>query len=262
MPPKHDPDTGLSDDEDWFDDDSHPIEWYRRELLSMITEESLTLGQEIKIKVTYAWNLYAPGDPCPYVRCVDRTGGRAPLTFSTMDRFARHVLETHLPCKMALYCIPGDNPRVKNACHGWTDGELNRCFRRGDLVRHLMKNGQGHNSGLLKAVRIAKAVWDSEEGEVTIGKMQKRMVNNTLTRRYRLTEHDWARCVLRSPGMGDQRDTGDIGNDTGARPKAIPATASVKRGRSSTRSGDKDRGHGKLVRGWGRLDKSFRGTLQ
>ena len=245
VPPKHDPDTGLSDDEDWFDDDSHPIEWYRRELLNLISDESLTLGQEIKMKVTYAWNFYAPGDPCPYIRCVDRTGQRAALTFPTMDRYARHILETHLPRRMALYCVPGDNPRVKNACHGWTDGELHRSYRRGELVRHLMKNGSGHNSGLLKAVRIAKAVWDSTEGEVTVGKMQKRMVNNTLTRRFRLTEHDWARCVLRTPGMGDQRDTGDIGNDTGPRPKPIPASATAKRGRSTTRSGDKDRASSK-----------------
>ena len=233
-PPARNPtDGGLSDDEDWMDDTTHPIEWYVTEFLSAIDSNLSSLEAELRMKLTYAWSFYAPGDPCPFVRCRERSGGRAQLTFTTLARYARHLCEVHLPTQTYLYCvsIKGQN----TACKAWTDGEYFRTNRRGDMVRHLMKNG-GHKRPLVTAVNLVYGAWGSQAGSKCVGKMEKRVLVNGLSRRFRLTDHDWALCSEKSPGFGTQSPVGDAGKERTAKEcSPVNTTTGTKRSRSNAR---------------------------
>ena len=226
LPSRVDKDTGLSDDEDWLQDEGHPIDWYVQELSWLIDTDNTTLERELRMKLNYAWRMYAPEDPCPFIRCQERSGDRPAVTCATMARFARHLVETHLPNRMTIYCVSG-GPNSSNACRPWNDGEFHRHVRRGEVVRHLMKNGI-HNLPLTRALTLVNQVWTAQEGKVSAGKLQKRMVPNTLKRRFRLTEHDWQRCIGKS-ALGSQETTGDTGVEDTARELEAVKTAS-KRG--------------------------------
>ena len=92
LPPRQNP-NGESDDEDWLEDDSHPIDWYVREIERVLESQGIINNTEVKAKLEYAWSYYVPGDPCPFSRCQGRTGGRGWVRCSSRARFARHLLD-------------------------------------------------------------------------------------------------------------------------------------------------------------------------
>ena len=210
-PPRNDSLTGISDDEDWMEDVGHPIDYYVDEIENLIdsSNKAPLVSAELRMKLTYSWKYYVPGDPCPFIRCQVRSGRRKPVAPTNRPRFARHLLENHCPSVMVIYCVSAG---ATDACPAWSDGDLHRTNRRGCVVRHLMKNG-GHQYGLPKARRLTCAVWKAAAGVKCPGKLRKQFVPNTMTRRFRLTDHDWLRCIGKDLNMGEQADTGDARSD-------------------------------------------------
>ena len=206
LPPRMDKKTGESDDEDWLEDDCHPIDWYVKELESVLASATILKNVEVRTKLQYAWSYYVPGDPCPFIRCQVRTGDRRVVKCSTRARFARHVLETHMTARLMIYCVAGE-PGTRDACNRWDDGEFHRCVRRGDHVRHLMRNGM-HQLPARRARELVNNCWASTVGTNCVGKLQKRLVRNTVSRQFKLADDEWSRCLGKDVKWTVQRELG------------------------------------------------------
>ena len=197
-----------SDDEDWLDDQSHPIDWYVDEVNDIIDVPRPSIRKDLRRKLKYAWRSYVPKDPCAFLRCAaPYKQTKKPKTWSTLARFARHLVEKHLPKQFFFHCVPGGSA---NACNAWSDGGMFRAQRRGDVVRHLMENGQ-HNRGLQSARTMVMKVWDVK-GKVE--KLELRHKTNTLTHRFRLTNSDWDRMNQTKSEKAEQEKGDSGGNDS------------------------------------------------
>ena len=89
-----------SDDEDWMDDFSHPIDWYVSQIDEICDVPSPAYSKELRRKLKYAWKNYVPGDPCSFDRCQHRPKGAR--VWTSLPRYARHLVETHLPKKAGV----------------------------------------------------------------------------------------------------------------------------------------------------------------
>ena len=216
-----------SDDEDWMDDFSHPIDWYVGQIDEICDVPSPSYSKELRRKLKYAWKNYVPGDPCPFERCQHRPKGAR--IWTSLPRYARHLVETHLPKRPEFRCVK-EGP--VNACHEWTDGLLFRTQRRGEMIRHLMENGM-HNRSLKQALAMVQKVWDTK-GRVS--KVELRMIPNELNKRFMLTEHDWNRLNGKKTQVAAQSETGSGGTEDTA--EEIKGT---KRARSKARAPVTDR---------------------
>ena len=231
LPPKWDPKTGESDDEDWLEDDSHPIDWYVRELESILASPTILTSSEIKFKLQYAWNFYVPGDPCPFIRCQRPAKGKKVVKCSTRARFARHVMENHMTAQLKIYCIAGE-PGTANACRAWTDGNFHRSLRRGEHVRHLMKNGM-HQLTAPRARELVNNCWASKVGTTCVGKLQKRLVKSNASMQFNLASDEWSRCLGKQVGYKTQTE---IGNENTEVSPTEPETKGLKRARALQRA--------------------------
>ena len=187
LPPPSDADG--SDDEDWLETDGHPIDWYVEHVRSLVATGSSRLGKKARTKLRYAWKNYVPGDPCVYSRCIPHPKSeRAARLWTSIPRYARHLVEKHVDVRPYLYCLKASRA---DTCEEYTDGDLFRCQRRVEMVRHLMDNKKCHHRPMLASVEKVNQCWANT---TPVGRLVFRWVPNHLRRWSELTSHDWKRC--------------------------------------------------------------------
>ena len=170
-----------SDDEEWFEDVVHPIDWYV-ELLEFVTKASPNSGvpREERLRLGYAWATFNPGQSCVFSSCHDRSESSHPSTrrtFTTDGRYARHLVEFHRARRPRFGCLLRAG---QTACRN-DDGSTNtfNSLRRGLFVRHLRDKPHQYSAGsAIKVVASAiKHRQDFPEAAAT-GKFYLNWENN------------------------------------------------------------------------------------
>ena len=223
-----------SDDEDWLTGDSHPIDWYLVYLRAVLDGNKPNIHRSCRPKLKYAWKNYVPGDPCPYVRCQRLKGtATAAKRWPNLLKFARHLVEKHMNVRPYLYCVSGSS---STSCPEYSDGELFRCQRRADLVRHLCDNKGVHKRTISRGVEAALKVWGCHK---RVGNLHYKWRTNRLKQWNYLTEADWERLC-----KGAKCEQTDLGPDTEipmptVRKDTPPKKKDLKRGRQSSKDDTK-----------------------
>ena len=199
--------TEGSDDEEWLEDEGHPIDWYVRLLETVIRASSNSgVAREERLRLSFAWNMFNPGGSCSFSSCEER-GQPDRRTFATDGRFARHLIEHHRARRPRFGCllVKGQKP-----CGG-TDGGTNTFHtpRRGLFVRHLRlaTGGTAHKRSAADAIQIvADAVRFREDNPeaMATGKYYMNWEANHEPRRLYIRQTLWPAFMGMNPGYRSQ----------------------------------------------------------
>ena len=137
---------GQSDDENWCYSDRNAIDWYVELLTSSLNDPDYEEGELEQLRA--AWKTFKVAgecrlDPCPL----------ADKTFSTLERYARHLVEYHLHSRPVFGCSETSQSRL---CVPLPGGRRFHHPRRGQLVRHL---ATVHQLGAEKALEYVTTIW-------------------------------------------------------------------------------------------------------
>ena len=137
---------GESDEESWVQSDRLAIEWYVELVLSSLRDPDYTGEEQRQLRA--AWERFGVGDVCHLEGCPTST-----KEFSTVPRYARHLVEHHLKSRPVFGC---SSTSTSKACVPQEDGRRFHHVRRGQLVRHLASI---HQLGAEKALEYVHTIW-------------------------------------------------------------------------------------------------------
>ena len=206
-----------SDDEEWLDDATHPIDWYVqliREIVGASANSGVPLDE--RQRMTFAWECFNPGQSCCFTSCVEGDGG--PRVFSTDARYARHLVEYHRALRPRFGCLKTSGQQMCTM-PGHPTNQFN-TLRRGLLVRHLRCDP--HRYECAKAVT---KVMELKEGAVVGGKYYFRMEGNTHgnPKRLHILQSKWPAFHGRFPDWKPTRSASQTRR--AKQSKTVPATA-------------------------------------
>ena len=94
---------GESDEEEWFEDESHPIDWYVALINSIVTSSpNAGIALEERTRLKFAWDTFMPGGRCIFTSC--QAPRETPRKFSCDGRYARHLVEYHRRIRPVFGC--------------------------------------------------------------------------------------------------------------------------------------------------------------
>ena len=217
-----------SDDEEWFEDDVHPIDWYVQLIEAVV---SATDGSGIpvdeRLRIGYAWSVFNPGNTCCFDGCAP--AGTTPRRFATDGRYARHLVEQHRAIRPSFGCTLKKGQFPCTMVTGEPGGPF-RCLRRGLMVRHLRDNHQPHRYSAETAMTVVKGlVAGKKDTSATGGKFFMVWQDRTKVNSRRLFIKDqkvWAAFLSRNPKY-----------------REVLRTKAVDRAKAKKQSEDKKRSH-------------------
>ena len=137
---------GESDDESWIQTDQLAIEWYVQLLTTSLRDPDY--APEALQHLKAAWDKFGVGDTCHLDKCLTPS-----KSFSTVPRYARHLVEDHLRSRPIFGCSAASTSKI---CVPLPDGRRFHHTRRGQLVRHL---ASVHQLGAEKALEYVHTIW-------------------------------------------------------------------------------------------------------
>ena len=188
---------GGSDDEEWLQDEGHPIDWYVGKVMEVVgASVESSIAEEERLRIGFAWRIFNPGQECCFDGC--SPPGAPERTYSSDGRYARHLVEHHRAVRPRFGC----NTRQGNVPCTQVRGEKSAkpftTLRRGLLVRHLREGApQPHRYGTVEAVRIVNALVQSEEG----GEVDGRVVHKFWMVMENRNDGNPRRLYIRKPDM-------------------------------------------------------------
>ena len=142
---------GESDDEEWFEDESHPIDWYVALINSIVTSSpNAGIALEERTRLKFAWDTFMPGGRCIFTSC--QAPRETPRKFSCDGRYARHLVEYHRRIRPVFGC----NDRKGQFLCRSAENETRpfRTLRRGLFVRHINDGQASHRLSVENALGI------------------------------------------------------------------------------------------------------------
>ena len=190
-----------SDDEEWFEDDAHPIDWYVQLIEAVVSAtESSGIPVDERLRIGYAWSIFNPGNTCCFDGCAP--AGTTPRRFGSDGRYARHLVENHRAIRPLFGCTLKKGQVACTLVTGEPGGPF-RCQRRGLMVRHLKDNSQPHRYSAETAIDIVRGLVTGRSGTApTAGKFYMVWQDRTKVNPRRLFIKDqkvWAAFLSRNP---------------------------------------------------------------
>ena len=142
---------GESDDEEWFEDKVHPIDWYVNIINGIVSASSNSgVALEERTRLKFAWDTFMPGGRCIFTSC--QRPRETPRRFSSDGRYARHLVEYHRAVRPVFGCNDRKGQLLCRSASNVTGPY--RTLRRGLFVRHINDGNANHKLSVENALKV------------------------------------------------------------------------------------------------------------